>query len=171
MAITKRTFDSIVKKIHVLKEKVKKNQHQAKLLRSLAKTNKTAHFRLQRVLYGRELLKEQIKELIQYRNKVAKELKKKEGGKKKVAKHSGQIQDIMFDTTKWTPEEAHHELLRMGFKPYHNKMDVKEHHIRFEIVPPDYKKYEYRTIWFSEPDGIKAVYGFPKGSTSYYTGN
>ena len=82
---------------------------------------------------------------------------------------SGEIQALLFKrkngwTVKTALEEAHH----LGYDlPVGKRPHVTARYVRIRSVNPNYNKYYFRTIFFSIPDGIKAVYAFPKTDKIY----
>lgn len=79
----------------------------------------------------------------------------------------GIVQAVIFEKDKWTVKDARKELKHLGFKLLKGKKvhvtgdTPDEGYIRFRIQEPDYERYNYRIIWFSKKDGIRAIYGFP----------
>lgn len=81
---------------------------------------------------------------------------------------SGEIQSILFDKNSYTLNEALKEFHKMGYKmPPGKQPHITQHFIRLRVVDPDYQKYNYRTIWFSDDGSIRAIYGYPKVAKTF----
>lgn len=83
-------------------------------------------------------------------------------------KNPGIIQSVLFDKNSYTVDEARKEFEKLGYTmPPGKKVHVTQHFIRMRVVDPDYQKYDYRTIWFSDDGSIRAIYGYPKASRTF----
>jgi hypothetical protein len=163
--ISKKKYESLLKQIQLIKSKILSNKEHAKALKLKSKKSKSKNLSLGKVIEKDKILKGQLKLV----KNALKNLDKEVGGtRKKVVKNTGKVQSILFGKSNWSVHEAENELSRLGFKLLEGK---KVHvtgktpitgFIRFRIKKPDYKKYNYRTIWFSIKDNIKAIYEYPK---------
>lgn len=155
------TLVAINKKIATIKSNIKRNIKEYHKLEPYS-DNKDIHYRLSRIRIG-------LEDLINDLASVEHEKKLLKGGR---VSHPGHVQSVLFDKKYWTVPEATKEFHHLGFTLFPGKkVHVTGKEIRYRVEQPNYKKYSYKTIWFSQKDHIKAIYGYPKKSVQYYTGN
>lgn len=83
-------------------------------------------------------------------------------------KYPGEIQSVLFDKNSYTVDEAKREFHKLGYTmPPGKKVHVTQHFIRMRVVDPDYSKYNYRTIWFSDDGSIRAIFAYPKEAKTF----
>lgn len=82
--------------------------------------------------------------------------------------HSGEIQSVLFDKNFYTPDEAKKEFKELGYELPKGKLPhVTQRFIRMRVEQPDYEKYDYRTVWFSDDGSIRAIYAYPKTDKTF----
>lgn len=96
-----------------------------------------------------------------------------EGGAKHKSPESGKVQAVLFSKAFYDKAGAQKEFERLGKEDPeikllpHKQVHETKQFFRYRVKTPNYKKYNYRTIWFADDGSIRAIYEYPKEAGTY----